>query len=57
MNSTIIPEEKLTELKRLVKRIEIYSLPFPPFSAELEKYEKKQIEEANEKIYEIIKTL
>jgi hypothetical protein len=50
-------EETKKELKRLLQIIEDNSLPFPTLSVEIQEYEKKQIEKANKRIYEIIKTL
>lgn len=57
MNNTILPEQTKKELKDLVQIIENNSLPFPTLSVEIQKHEKEQIEKANNRIYEIIKTL
>lgn len=57
MNNTIIPEETKKELKDLVQIIEDNSLPWNTLSVEIQKHEKEQIEKANKRIYEIIKTL
>ena len=57
MNNTILNEETKKELKDLLQIIEDNSLPFPTLSVEIQEYEKKQIEKANKRIYEIIKTL
>jgi len=57
MNNTILPEETRQELKDLVQIIENNSLPFTTQSVEIQEYEKKQIEKANKRIYEIIKKL
>jgi len=57
MNNTILPEETKKELKELLEIIENNSLPFPTLSVEIQEFEKKQIEKANKRIYEIIKQL
>jgi hypothetical protein len=57
MNNTVLSEETKKELKELVQIIDDNSLPFPTLSVEIQEYEKQQIEKANKRIYEIIKTL
>ena len=57
MNNTVLSEETKKELKELVQIIDDNSLPFPTLSVEIQEYEKQQIEKANKRIYQIIKTL
>ena len=67
MNGTIISEEKLLELKDLARKIEELkdlvqiiednSLPFESLSVEIQEWEMKQVQKAQNKINEIIKNL
>jgi hypothetical protein len=55
MNGTIITEEKLTELKRLVNKIEEIQWLQPAFALDYE--EEVELMNCRSKINEIIKTL
>ena len=57
MNSTIISEDKLKEMKSLAQIIEDNSLPFPALSVEIQEHEKREVQKATNKILKLIKTL
>lgn len=57
MNSTIISEDKLKEMKSLARIIEDNSLPFPALSVEIQEYEKREKEKAINKLIKLIKKL
>jgi hypothetical protein len=54
MNSTIISEEKLLELKDLARKIEENSLPWDTLSVEIQEHEKREKEKAIKQLTEII---
>lgn len=57
MNSTIISEDKLKEMKRLAQIIEDNSLPFLALSVEIQEHEKREKEKAINKLIKLIKKL
>lgn len=57
MNSTIISEYKLKEMKSLARIIEDNSLPFPALSVEIQEHEKREKEKAINKLIKLIKKL
>lgn len=57
MNSTLIKEDKLKEMKSLVQIIEDNSLPFPALSVEIQEHEKREKEKAINKLIKLIKKL
>lgn len=57
MNSTIISEDKLKEMKILAQIIEYNSLPFPALSVEIQEHEKREKEKAINKLIKLIKKL
>jgi hypothetical protein len=54
MNSTIISEEKLLELKDLARKIEENSLPWDTLSVEIQEHEKREKEKAIKQLTELI---
>jgi predicted secreted Zn-dependent protease len=54
MNSTIISEEKLLELKDLARKIEENSLPWDTLSVEIQQHEKREKEKAIKQLTELI---
>ena len=57
MNSTIISEDKLKEMKSLARIIEDNSLPFPALSVEIQEHKKREKEKAINKLIKLIKKL
>lgn len=57
MNSTIISEGKIKEMKILAQIIEDNNLPFPALSVEIQEHEKREKEKAINKLIKLIKTL